>query len=70
VRFYRLKRAKILLGMERLKEAKADFDAAHASPAYRLFLSLPVFIALPLYRAQLRLKKLLGVGYRPDEEAS
>lgn len=57
VRFYRLKRAKILLGMERLKEARADFDASGAPLSYRLFTRLPDFFALPLYRVQLRLKK-------------
>ena len=57
MRFYRLQRGKALLGLEKLTEARAEFDAAGASLSYRLFTRLPTFVALPLYRTQLGLKK-------------
>ena len=62
VRYYRLKRAKLLLGMGRLQEARADFEAARAPLEYRLFAHLPAFIALPVYRAQLGIKKRLSIA--------
>jgi len=58
VRFYRLKRAKILLGTGRPKEARAEFDAVGAPLVYRLFTRLPGFFASTVYRT------LVGLKYR------
>ena len=58
VRFYRLKRAKILLGTGRPKEARAEFDAVGAPLVYRLFTRLPGFLASTVYRT------LVGLKYR------
>ena len=56
VRFYRMKRAKILLRIGKPKEAQAEFDAVGAPLAYRLFARLPGFFASTVYRTLLGLK--------------